>query len=146
MDPRNTHVEKSWIHEIPTRIFLDRQNTHEKKFRTYKITARKKISPTKYLRENILYPRNSHEKKISDPRNIHEDKLPTHKIPTRIYAGPKKYPREKMLDSQNTLEKKFRNHEILMRKYFGPTKYQREKILDPQKHNGTMAQDPRDSR
>ena len=51
-----------------------------------------------------------------------------------------------MFDPRNTHEKKFLTHEIPTRKGFGLTKYPREKVLDPRRHDGTAAQDLRDSR
>ena len=48
-----------------------------------------------------------------------------------IHEVPTKHPRGKILDPRNIHEKKFWTHEITMRKN-----------LDPQRHGGTMAQDP----
>ena len=56
--------------------------------------TRKKFGHTKYTREKIL-----------DPQNTHEKKIRTHEIPTRKIFGPTKDPREK-----------FWTHEILTRK------------------------------
>ena len=50
---------------------------------------RKKIGLTKYQRE-----------KIPDPRNTHDFR--THEIPTRKKIRSTKYPREKFFDQQNT--------------------------------------------
>ena len=72
---------------------------------------------------------------------------------TRKNLRPTKYPREKVWDLGNTHEKKigthekkFEVHEIPTRNYFGLTKYPREKFSDPQRHDGTVAFDPRDPR
>ena len=73
------------------------------------------MRPTKYPRE-----------KIWDPRNTHEKRFGTHEILTR-----------KNWDSRNTLDKKFGTHEIPTKKNLEPTKY-------PRSHDGTMALDPRD--
>ena len=76
---------------------------------------------TKYSREKIVHPRNTHEKKFWTHKNTHEKKF-----------GPTKHPREKTLDPQNTHEKKF-----------GPTKYKKKfwthdiptrQILYPRRH------------
>ena len=64
---------------------MDRQNTHEKQFRTHEITTRKSFGPTKYPRENFW----------------------THEIPRRRgkhFWTREKYPREKISDTQNTRE------------------------------------------
>ena len=47
---------------MPTRKVWDPGNTHEKKIMIYKIPTKKNLKPTKYLRENILDPRNTHGK------------------------------------------------------------------------------------
>ena len=76
----------------------------------------KNLGPTKYPREKILDPRNTHEKNL----------------------GPTKYPREKMWGSRNTHNKIFWTHRIPRRKIFEPTK--------AQWHDGTrpaIARDPR---
>ena len=70
------NIIKFWAHEIPTRINL---------------------WPTKYPREKIL-----------DPRNTHKKKYWTHEIPTRKNLRPTKYPRENILDPPNAHEKNFR--------------------------------------
>ena len=61
-------------------------------------------------------------------QSITENYKMTHEIPAR-----------KTLDPLNTHEKIFRTHEIPTRKNFGPKKY-------PQRHDSTMAVDPRDPR
>ena len=73
-----------------------------------------------------------------DPQNTHEKTILTHKIPMREYFGLTNT-HEKILDAPNTHKKKFWTHEILTRKNFGPTKY-------PQRHDGSMALNPRDPR
>ena len=67
-----TQEKKSRAHEIPTR----------KKNWTHKISTRKNTESTKYPQENILDPRNTHEKKFGTPE-----------ISTRKYFGSTKYPR-----------------------------------------------------
>ena len=55
-----------------------------------KLPTRESLGPTKYPREKILDPRNTHEKKL----------------------GPTKYPGESFLGPRNTHEQKFWAHEI----------------------------------
>ena len=46
------------------RKFQTQQNTQQEKFWTHEIPTIKKLGPKKYSPENILDPRNTHEKKI----------------------------------------------------------------------------------
>ena len=80
-----------------------------------KLPTRESLGPTKYPREKILDPRNTHEKKL----------------------GPTKYPGESFLGPRNTHEQKFWPHEIPTSRNFGLTKY-------PRRHDGAMALNPRD--
>ena len=76
---------------------------------TKKLATRKKNGPTKYPRENIL-----------DPRNTHDKNIWTHEIPMRKIFEPTKYPSEKNWDPRNTQEKKFQAYELPARNTFGP--------------------------
>ena len=59
-----------------------------------KIPTRENFGPTKYPREKIL-----------DPQNTHEEQIWTYETPTRKNLRTTKYPRENILDTQNTHEK-----------------------------------------
>ena len=48
------------------------RNIHKKKILNPQGYPREKFGPTKYTREKISEPRNTHEKKMWDPRNTHE--------------------------------------------------------------------------
>ena len=103
--------------------------THERKFWTHE----KSFEPTKYPREKILDPWNTHEK-IASTHNIRKN------------FGATKYLPEKNSDPRNIHEKIFRTHKMPKTKYFRPTKY-------PTRHEGkrsgtrptrsAMACDPR---
>ena len=56
------------------------RNTHEKKFRTYEITTRKKFGQTKYS-QDTKYPREY----ILNPRNTHEKIFWAHEIPEKTF-------------------------------------------------------------
>ena len=65
MDPRNTHEKTILTHKVPMRENFRSTNTHpQENFRPHQIPTRKNFGPTKYPRENILDPRNTHEKKL----------------------------------------------------------------------------------
>ena len=65
MDPRNTHEKTILTHQVPMRENFRSTNTHpQENFRPHQIPTRKNFGPTKYPRENILDPRNTHEKKL----------------------------------------------------------------------------------
>ena len=64
----------------------------------------KMFVPTKYPRENILYPQNTHEKKFGTHRMPTRKKFWAHEIPTRKNFGPTKHPRKKISDRRNTHE------------------------------------------
>ena len=51
--------------ETSTRKILNPQNALEQKFWTHEMPTRKNFGPTKYLREKISDPRNTHHKKFS---------------------------------------------------------------------------------
>ena len=55
--PRNAHEKKILTHEILTR----KNSGPARKFWTHEIPTRKKFRPTKYPREKILDPLNTHE-------------------------------------------------------------------------------------
>ena len=63
-------------HKLPTKYprkkKLDPRNTYKEKFRTRKITMRKRFGPTQYKREKIL-----------DPRYTDNEKYQTHEILTK---------------------------------------------------------------
>ena len=99
---------------ISVPLFLLRPTTEN-----YEIPTRKNFRLTKYPREKISDPQNTHEKnfgtnekKFLNPGNTHKKKFWTHKIPTK-----------KILEPRNTKENKFWTNEIPTRKNFGPTKY-----------------------
>ena len=64
LDPQNTHEKIFWNHEIHTKKNLELRNTHEKRFWTHNIPTRKDFGPTKYPREKILDPQNTHKKRF----------------------------------------------------------------------------------
>ena len=73
---RTIHEKKIWTlekknmtHKMPTRKKFEASNYSPKK---------KKIWPTKYLREKILDRQNTHQKKIKGPQNTQVKKFRTH--------------------------------------------------------------------
>ena len=135
MATRNTHVEKSWIHEITTWKNLGSTKYPREFFWTVKIPTRKNFAPTKYPREKKLAPRNIYEKIFCIHETATRKKFRTHEISTRTNFRPTKYPREYMRDLRNTHEKKCWTHKTPSRKNFGITKYSWENILDPRNTN-----------
>ena len=63
---------------------------------------------TKYPREKILNPRNTHEDKFCTHEIPMGKKIWAHEIPTKINFGPTKCQKKKRLDSGNNHEKNFR--------------------------------------
>ena len=68
---------------------------------------------TKYPREKILDPRNTHEEKFCTHEILMGKKIWAHEIPTKINFGPTKWQKKK---------KKDWTQEITTRKIFGPQK------------------------
>ena len=81
----------------------------------------------------------NHERKFWFHEIPRRKKFGLHEMLTRKNVGPTKYPREKIWNPRNTYEKIFRTRKIPTWKNFQPMKY-------PWRHDGTVAQDPRDPR
>ena len=113
--------------KFPQENKKDPQNTHRKKYWTYKLHTRKNFGSLKYPRENTLVAQNNHEKtywiykyprqKILDQENTQDSEFWTHKLPTRRIFGFMKYLKEKILDPPNNHDKKFRTHQGIMERW-----------------------------
>ena len=77
---------------------------------------RKKIGPTKYPRENILYPEILTRKYLR-PKKYPQKKCRTHKITSRKNFGTTKYSRQNILDPKNSNEKRVWSHKSAMARW-----------------------------
>ena len=90
LDPRKTLEKKFQTHKIPIRKNFGPIKCPRKKNYIYEITTRKNIGPSNYRREDILDPRNTHEKNV----RIHEARW--HE--THDCKGPREFSTLRLID------------------------------------------------